>query len=123
MTHMWKNTPSSSSQDSNLQPTSYQCPSVIQDRSVNLVQDSEDDDDDSEDDKLPVKEVKPTQVKIHDSTAQTPHVQRVGNEKDGNARKLSSGMIKISLSLDSLVFYESDPLGHAATEAGHEKVI
>nr|CAD7453609.1 unnamed protein product [Timema tahoe] len=58
------------------------------------VTNSEDDDDDSEDDKLPVKEVKPTQVKIHDSTAQTPHVQRVGNEKDGNARKLSSGMIK-----------------------------
>nr|CAD7401566.1 unnamed protein product [Timema cristinae] len=47
-------------------------------RGLEEKQDSEDDDDDSEDDKLPVKEVKPTQVKIHDSTAQTPHVQRVG---------------------------------------------
>ncbi|KAJ4432243.1 hypothetical protein ANN_20859 [Periplaneta americana] len=40
------------------------------------------------------EEVDPGQVRIHDSTAKTPQIQRLGDAADGTRRRRSSGMIK-----------------------------
>ncbi|XP_069689274.1 platelet binding protein GspB isoform X3 [Periplaneta americana] len=41
------------------------------------------------------EEVDPGQVRIHDSTAKTPQIQRLGDAADGTRRRRSSGMIKL----------------------------